>query len=528
MHPTTHQAHINALLTSLSDRLPDLVHSLAASALDPSQTLADIETLVLRLSKDFASHLLAGLLALLIPADPPRSIPCSCGASACFQRIRSASVLTTLGSISIPRAYYLCPSCHHGSAPLDDERAFCAGSRSLALDELLALLGATQDSFAQAATVLERLTMLHLSPTTILDATETLGATLLAQQSDHAALLQAGHDIPTTPRPSRACSEPPSRLYISMDGVLAHLHERGWSEFKVGACYQTHTRRSRTHPEHHEIHAHRVSYITALCDAETFGWQLWQEAARRGVEEAGEVVVVADGAHWIWNIAEMHFPQATQIVDWYHASSYIWNAAKGLWGSDQEAQQWARAQERALWEGRVEEVLTELGQKTNGGEAVEAARSYYTTHKERMKYGEYRARGLQIGSGTIESGCKQVVSARLKGAGMIWSVEGGERVAVVRAWQRSERWEEAMRTRKGKKRGYVRKTNQECGRLKPEAEMQTEMEQEPASGEGGRSGLSAEVMASLRAELSQPRDGHPWRKAWSVKQQCREALRKTA
>ena len=210
MHPTTHQTHTDALLASLSLHLASTVQTLASATLDPSHSLADIETHVLRLSKDLASQLLTGLLTLLVPSDPPRFLPCSCGASARFQRIRPASVLTTLGQISVPRAYYLCPSCQHGFAPLDAERGICAGSRSLALDELLALPGATQDSFAQAAAVLERLTLLHLSPTTVLDATETLGATLLAQQTEQASLVQAGHHLPPPPSAS-ACAEPPSR-----------------------------------------------------------------------------------------------------------------------------------------------------------------------------------------------------------------------------------------------------------------------------------------------------------------------------
>jgi len=87
---------------------------------------------------------------------------------------------------------------------------------------------------------------------------------------------------------------------------------------------------------------------------------------------------------------------------------------------------------------------------------VQAALSYDTTHQARMDYPAYRARGLQIGSGTIESACKQLVSARLKLAGMIWDADGAEAVAVVRAWQKSDRWDEAMRLRPVPQRAYRR------------------------------------------------------------------------
>lgn len=158
--------------------------------------------------------------------------------------------------------------------------------------------------------MLERLTLVHVSPNGARDATETLGAVLLADQAQQPSAAEAEQAR------AAAAPSPPPRLYITMDGVLAHLHERGWSEIKVGCCYQTRARPERTRPERLEIRAHSLSYVTALADAETFGWRLWQAAARRGVREAAEVVVVGDGAHWIWNLADTHFPGATQIVDW--------------------------------------------------------------------------------------------------------------------------------------------------------------------------------------------------------------------
>jgi len=199
--------------------------------------------------------------------------------------------------------------------------------------------------------------------------------------------------------------------------------------------------------------------VTALLEAESFGDHLWQEAARRGVMEAEEVVVIGDGAHWIWNIAKTQFPQATQIVDWYHASGYVWKAASALWGeSEPQRADWAHRQLARLWEGKVEEVLLELEQHQGAGEGITEALSYYTTHRGRMEYAAYRERGLQIGSGSVESGCKQLVSARLKGAGMIWDGSGAEQVAVVRAWLKSGRWEEAMALRRAPGRSYQRKS----------------------------------------------------------------------
>jgi hypothetical protein len=176
------------------------------------------------------------------------------------------------------------------------------------------------------------------------------------------------------------------------------------------------------------------------------------------VDAASEVVVLGDGAHWMWNLAELHFPDATQIVDWYHASQYLWQAAPVIAGPDSaQRTAWAREQETALWAGNVAAVLEALQPHAGRGDAVDDAISSYTNHQHRMAYATYRARGLQIGSGTIESACKQLVSARLKLAGMIWNTAGAEGVAVVRAWLRSERWDEAMRLRPPPGRTYRRR-----------------------------------------------------------------------
>lgn len=197
-----------------------------------------------------------------------------------------------------------------GQHPLDAQLQCCAGSRSAALDELLALLGATQDSFVQAAQVLERLTLVHVSANSVRDATERLGRLLVAHQA------QPLSEPEPNPQPRRSATPIARRLYITMDGVLAHLHERGWSEIKVGCCYHTRSRADRRRPERLEIRSHSTSYVTALEEAHSFGWRRWQEAVRRGVLSSDEVVVLGDGAHWIWNIAEKHFPGATQVVDW--------------------------------------------------------------------------------------------------------------------------------------------------------------------------------------------------------------------
>ena len=516
MNPITHIAATEQLVTTMSERMAALTRTLSTWMHEQPHSLAELEQHVIRLLKELGSGLLAGLCTLSAPEQPTTTIACACGQQAVYQRERKAQVTTLLGPISIWRSYYLCAACGVGQHPLDAQLQFCAGSRSAALDELLALLGATQDSFGEAAQVLERLTLVHVSANSVRDATEQLGAVLLAHQAEPVAERLADV-VPRAPATAR-----PTRLYITMDGVLAHLHERGWSEIKVGCCYQTRSRPDRTRPERLEIRAHSASYLIALEEAQTFGWQLWAEALRRGVLSSDEVVVLGDGAHWIWNIATTHFPYATQILDWYHASEYVWHAASAIWGAaGAQRVPWAHDQLDALWAGQVDAVLTELTQWQERGEAVAAALSYYTTHQGRMDYPSYRARGLQIGSGSVESACKQLVSARLKQAGMIWDAPGAEAVAAVRAWLKSARWEEAVARRGVRTRSYRRRHAAPARVACAEKVHAGDADTRAAA---RRPALSADVLAQVRAELAAQQGQHVWRRAGSGQHQAEHAV----
>ena len=514
MNPTTIVDRVEQVVTTMTERMATLTRTLATWMLDQPHTLAEVEQQVLPLIKDLGATVVAGLCGLLTATPAAPTVACACGHQARYLQRRPATVTTILGPITLTRPWYHCAACRHGHAPLDAHFQLCPGSRSAGLDELLALLGATQDSFAEAASVLERLTLVHVSPNTVRAATEQLGAVLVATQAEQVALAQAGHADP----PSLTAH--PTRLYIAMDGVFAHVHERDWREIKVGCCYLTHPEPDRKHPDQFVIRAVHLSYVTALAPAATFGWHLWCEAARRGVLDADEVIVVSDGAHWIWNLASEHFPGATQILDWYHASAYIGAAASAIWAEGgAERATWIKTQLDDLWEGKVAAVLKELARHRAVGAAVTDAMSYYTTHQDRMAYAAYRARGLQIGSGSVESGCKQLVSARVKQAGMIWDAAGAEAVATVRAWLKSARWAEAMGLRPPPQRTSRREGNPRENTPAPAL---------PDTPPPPRAGLPADVLARVRAEEAAERAVHPWKHVWSVPQQRREADARSA
>lgn len=427
MNPTIPSPRLLPLIQPLTQQLTQVVTQLATDLAAGPPTLAAVEQAVVPAIRALGAHLITGLCGLLTSPAPPRTVPCACGQAARYQRMRSATVTTVLGPVQIPRAYYWCRACHHGQAPDDATLQIVAGSVSDGLAELMALLGATQDSFAEAAAILARLTLVQVCANSIRQETEALGAALLASDT---ATATAQQDV-------RTCTPPPAarrpRLYVSMDGIQVHFHRAGWGEVKVGCLYQTRTCPDPKRPEQLRIRLDQPSYCVRRGEPEAFAALLWQEAVRRGVLHAEEVVVLGDGSAWIWGIAERHFAGATQILDWYHASSYVWAAASAIWPADAAKRTaWAQAQLTALWDGQVDAVLTALAAQRDAGDAVETTITYFTNQRSRMAYAAYRARGLQIGSGSIESACKQLVTSRLKGAGMIWDEAGAAAVATVR------------------------------------------------------------------------------------------------
>jgi len=175
-----------------------------------------------------------------------------------------------------------------------------------------------------------------------------------------------------------------------------------------------------------------------------------------------------------------------------------------------------------LWEGKVEQVLVELQKWRANGEAVEAAVSYYSEHHGRMDYASYRSRGLQIGSGSAESACTQLVSARLKQAGMIWDAAGAEAVAMVRAWLLSERWEAALALRGVRRRGYRRKqVDQEVEKSEAKRHVAKQQASEPVAPvvKARRRAIPIEILSQVQGELAAQRGKHGWGKAWSVARQ---------
>ena len=405
---------------------------------EEARTLEMMEEEVVGAVRRLGQILLQRVCETRVPRYPAPSVPCSCGGEADYVCRRAGKTKTQLDWIQLKRPYYLCSQCHQGRCPVDTLLGFCAGGISSGLDGLLAYVG-TLLAYEEASQLLERVLGMPISASRVRYSSERLGD-LVAKDEESTITAAWQTEAPQLPTATE-CLTP---LYISMDGIKVHTREAGWKEQRLGAVYSAEEVTPRTQEDEPVIRANSMSYFTAMGDVEHFGQGLWVEAQRRGLEQAEQVIVIGDGAQWIWRLAQEHFPQATQILDWYHVTEYVWQAAHAIYGDDNPlGKRWARKQLDDLWEGRTQKVIRHLRSQEPLKPVVDAIR-YFQNNRRRMRYPEYRAQGFQIGSGTIESGCKHVIAQRFKQAGMRWSMPRLQTVAKLRCRLKSHRWQETL------------------------------------------------------------------------------------
>ena len=197
-----------------------------------------------------------------------------------------------------------------------------------------------------------------------------------------------------------------------------------------------------------------TTYTGAIETAEEFGKRIYLEAYQRGWEHAAKKVVLADGAEWIWNLTDLHFPGAIQIVDLYHARQHLWELARKLYPNDAVMQKaWMKKHQRRLLDkGKIEKLVLSLRSiASTNPEVIEKIRieaAYFERNAERMRYPKFRRQHLFVGSGVIEAGCKTVIGSRLKQSGMFWTVRGANAIVALRCCHLNGRFEDYWEDRR--------------------------------------------------------------------------------
>lgn len=426
---------------------------LASSRRTGQTDLEAVELLVRRTMHIAGAAALTQLLRA--PEQYPPVVPCGCGGEARYHDTRSRQLLTVLGAVSLTRAWYVCPRCDTGTSPRDAELDVVGTQFSPGVRRMMAVVG-SESSFAHGREELELLAGLEVTAKAIERQAETIGTDIEARQQTE---IRRAKQLEL---PDVCVSDVPT-LYIEMDGTgvpVAKPETEGrpgktvgeparTREVKLGCVFTQSSTDNKGRPVRDED---STTYVGAIENAEAFGLRLYNEAWRRGWSRAKRKAVLGDGAVWIWNQADIHFPGAVQIVDIYHAREHLFEMARRILPThDKQRKRWlARCLDR-LDKGKIEALVKLLRASEAPSAEVKAALSteadYFERNTERMRYPTFRDRGLFIGSGVVEAACRTVVATRLKRSGMFWSVAGANAIIALRCSRLSNRFEDYWTTR---------------------------------------------------------------------------------
>jgi hypothetical protein len=420
---------ITYLQQRLTAYLPEVIAAYAGEI--KATSLGAMEVAVKAAMHELGNQVLTEWVEAQEEKYPSEQRPCRCGQAAQYVRRRAGMAITLQGRMHYQRAYYLCETCGKGHYPLDERLGIEPGQMSREVIKVAALCG-IQDAFEAGSDMLARTSLLELSPNSLRKACQVVGEQVM---SDEGQAKTRSQDLAAQLEQRRDPNKP-TRLYGSMDGFYVLL-EDGYHEMKAGAWWTTRTRRDG------EVQVDQIQYYVDVLPAEDFADLVWASGFARHADQALELVFIADGAEWIWRIVARLYPHAIQIVDWYHACTYLTTVAANAFADKTQAQAWLADQHTALWEGHLYTVFHACrALTTQAPQAVRDALSYFAHNRTRLRYAKFRALGLQIGSGSMESGCKQIGLERLKIAGARWSEEGARKVAKARAAYLSGHWDE--------------------------------------------------------------------------------------
>jgi hypothetical protein len=401
------------------------------------------------------AHALTELLKFPVPDQ--RAMACPCRQSALYRELRPKIVLTVVGTVEVSRPYYLCPHCHEGQFPADQELDIAHSEFSPGVRRMQALVG--QDgSFDHGREQMKLLAGLEVTTKSVERVAEAIGADVARreqQEIDRAVQL----DLPII------VGQPVPILYVQMDGTGVPVVKKETAgrkgkldglpahtrEAKLG-CVFTQTKWDKEGFAIRDLDS--TTYIGAIETAEQFGKRLYVEAWKRGWSCAEKKVVIGDGAEWIWNLAQEHLPGALQIVDLFHARQHLWDLARLLYPIDiRRRNAWIGIhQKRWLDKGKIAKLVTSLRQiRTADADLAKKIRNeadYFVTNAARMQYPKFRKQHLFVGSGVIEAGCKTVVAHRLKQSGMFWSVTGANSILALRCSHLNGRFEDYWESRR--------------------------------------------------------------------------------
>jgi len=380
-------------------------------------------------------------------AGPALPCPvCTRGKEARYSGRREKTFKTVMGEITLSRAYYHCDVCESGFCPRDRTLGLEGTSLSPALVRMTGL-SASMVSFLESHVLLKELAGIEIDAKHVERAAEALG-----------------REIADDERTDREAQKPSAAtMYLGMDGTGVPMRKSELAgragkqpdgssktrEVKLVTVWTAEGRDKEGKPVRDEGSVTYSAAIESAAQADTeetpsaFAERVEREARRRGFDQAKRQAVLGDGAPWIWNLADEHFPDAIQIVDRFHVKQHLSGVAKAVYGAKSEtAKQWAARRHDELDEGRIDALLTALRRHSEEHEEARKCVEYITRNRDRMRYPQFHAQGLCTSTGVVESGCKLIVGTRLKRAGMHWTLHGANTIIALRCCIKSGRFED--------------------------------------------------------------------------------------
>jgi hypothetical protein len=290
--------------------------------------------------------------------------------------------------------------------------------------------------FERAVENLADLLRVQVSEPTVRRQTEKWGAAYVGVQEEEAKRIE--QELPPAPAG-------PDKMLLSVDGAMVPLVGGEWTEVKtvvLGVIDEPVWEGGEW-----KVHASELSYFSRLMKAEPFGQAALCETHRRGLETAAQVVAVTDGAEWEQGFIDYHREDAVRVLDFPHAAEYIARMGTTVWGAETETTKaWLSKQLHTLKHEGPTDVLSALRtlvQEHPEFPELRESLTYLEKREAHMSYPDCLTHGWPMGSGTVESGNKVVVEARLKGAGMHWARANVNPMVALRTAICSDRWQEA-------------------------------------------------------------------------------------
>lgn len=377
-----------------------------------------------------------------------KNMPCDRGHECEFIGYRDKDLLTVLGAVKVKRAYYYDRQCKVGHCPKDKDLDIEGSSFSPGVRRIMGRVGAYRP-FGLGHEDIQEMAGFSVTAKEIERVSHKLGQQAEGFLKQQAEMFLSDNVIPIKPVP---------KMYVCMDGTgvpmvkaeVAGKQGKGENgqaktrEAKLGCIFTQTTVDKEGRPVRDEG---STSYTGAIETAEEFGKRVYSEAKRRGIGRAEMLCVIGDGALWIWNIADEHFYGATQIIDLYHAREHYWNVARAVFGDDNtKLNCWTKQRRKELDKGKVGQVIKAIKRLSLSTEFAKEVCvkeiGYFEKNKKRMRYDDFRKKGLFVGSGVLEAGCRTVIGQRLKQSGMHWSVKGANSIIALRCCLLSNRWED--------------------------------------------------------------------------------------